>query len=65
MLKDYYQILGVTSNSTQEEIKVAYKKKLEEKLSKSNIDGSKITEAFEILSNQAKRKKYDNEKISA
>ena len=65
MLKDYYQILEISSSSNQEEIKAAYETKLKENLGESNIDHSKITEAFETLSNQAKREKYDNELLES
>src|SRR4051812_34979080 len=64
--KDYYKILGVAKNASQDEIKKAYRKlavkyhpdknqgdkKAEEKFKEAN-------EANEVLSDPEKRKKYD------
>jgi curved DNA-binding protein len=66
-LKDYYKILEVDVNSTQDEIKKAYRKlaliwhpdknqgsvEAEEKF-------KRISEAYDILSNPDKKSKYDN-----
>ena len=64
--KDYYKILGVEKDATQEEIKKAYRK-LAMKYHPDRNPGDKsseekfkeITEANEVLSDSEKRKKYD------
>ncbi len=65
--KDYYKVLGVTKQSTEEEIKKAYRKLAlkyhpdknpEDKEAESKF--KEITEAYEVLSNPEKRKKYDS-----
>lgn len=66
MSKDYYKILGVSRNATQEEIKSAFRK-LALKYHPDRNPGDKeaeskfkeINEAYEVLSNQEKRKMYD------
>src|SRR5271170_720029 len=64
--KDYYEVLGVTKTATADEIRKAFrklarqhhpdvakdKKKAEEKF-------KEINEAYEVLSDPEKRKKYD------
>jgi molecular chaperone DnaJ len=64
--RDYYEILGVTKNATQEEIKKAYRKvaiqfhpdknqgdkEAEEKFKEA-------AEAYEVLSDTEKRSQYD------
>ena len=66
MYIDYYKILGVDKNATQEEIKKAYRRLARkhhpdlnpnDKNAKSNFQ--KINEANEVLSDPEKRKKYD------
>lgn len=64
--KDYYKILGVDKNATQDDIKKAYRK-LAMKYHPDRNPGDKsaeekfkeITEANEVLSDPEKRKKYD------
>jgi molecular chaperone DnaJ len=63
--KDYYKILGVDKNSTQEEIKKAYRKlavKHHPDKGGTKEDEAKfkeISEAYSILGDSAKRKQYD------
>ena len=66
MTKDYYKILGCDKYVTQDEIKKLYKKlALKYHPDKNNDDEEcknkfqEITEAYSILSNEEKRKKYD------
>lgn len=66
MRKDYYEILGVDRNATPEEIKRAYRKlvkKYHPDLHKDDPEAAKkmaeINEAYEVLSDPEKRKKYD------
>ena len=64
--KDYYSVLGVDKNASQDEIKKTYRK-LAKKYHPDKNPGDKaaeekfkeISEANEILSNPEKRKKYD------
>ncbi len=64
--KDYYKILGVNKNADQNEIKKAYRK-LARKYHPDMNPGDKaaeekfkeINEAYEVLSDAEKRKKYD------
>jgi curved DNA-binding protein len=66
MAKDYYSILGVTKNATDAEIKKAFRK-LAVKLHPDKNQGDKtaeekfkeVNEAYEVLSDPEKRKKYD------
>ncbi|MFP3130187.1 MAG: molecular chaperone DnaJ [Nitrososphaeria archaeon] len=63
--KDYYEILGVSRNATQEEIKEAYRKlalKYHPDVNKSKEAEEKfkeITEAYAVLSDPEKRRQYD------
>ena len=66
MNKDYYNILNLNKFSTQEEIKKSYKKLALKYHPDKNQDDEEckkifqeITEAYSILSDEEKRKKYD------
>jgi len=60
---EYYDILGINKNSTENEIKKAYRKKAmiyhPDKSQGNEEQFKKISEAYETLSNKEKRKKYD------
>jgi len=63
MPEDYYSILGVSKNASQEEIKKAYRK-LAHKYHPDKQDGDeqkfkKISEAYQVLGNEKKRAQYD------
>lgn len=64
--RDYYEVLGVSKNATEEEIKKAYRKKAIQ-YHPDNNPGDKAaeekfkeaSEAYEVLSNKEKRAMYD------
>lgn len=65
--KDYYSILGVSKSSTQDEIKKAYRKlahKYHPDKNPGNTESESkfkdISEAYDVLGDDDKRKKYDN-----
>ncbi len=64
--KDYYGVLGVMSNATQDQIKRAYRKLAKKWHPDANLSDKTagerfktITEAYSILSDVQKRKQYD------
>lgn len=64
--RDYYDILGVSKNATDAEIKSAFRKKAKEfhpDLNKDNPEAEKkfkeAQEAYSVLSDASKRKSYD------
>src|SRR3989344_8450770 len=63
MSKDYYKILGVDKNASQEEIKKSFRKKAHEfhpdKAGGNAEKFKEINEAYQILRNEQKRKQYD------
>lgn len=66
MTKNFYDILEITKNASQEEIKKAYRKlSLKYHPDKNSESGAvekfqDISEAYETLSDEAKREEYDN-----
>ena len=71
-MKDYYKILGIDKNASQDDIKKAFKKAAikyhPDKFSKESKEKQKeaeekfkeINEAYNVLSDEQKRKEYDN-----
>ena len=64
--RDYYEVLGVSKNATEQEIKSAYRKKAKELHPDVNKDDPKAEEKFKeaqeayaVLSDEQKRRMYD------
>ena len=62
-MKDYYTILGVEKNASQEEIQKAFRK-LAHKYHPDKKDGDvnkfkEANEAYQVLGNKEKRARYD------
>ena len=66
-LKDYYQILGVSRHATSENIKKAFRwlalryhpDRNPDNLKQAEERFKQINEAYEVLSNEQKRRQYD------
>lgn len=63
-MKNYYDILGVSKNATQDEIKKAFremsKKYHPDRPSGDEAKFKEINEAYSVLGDETKRKEYDN-----
>lgn len=65
MAKEYYEILGVDENASQKEIKKAFRRKAKKYHPDSGSEEAdeerfkEINEAYQVLSDEEKRKKYD------
>ncbi len=64
-MKDFYQILGVAENATQDEIKKAYRRLAVEHHPDKGGDESKfkeISESYDTIGDENKRSQYDNQR---
>nr|CAH7713743.1 unnamed protein product [Callosobruchus chinensis] len=66
MGKDYYKILGITKNATDDDIKKAYRKLAlkyhpdKNKSAEAEDRFKEVAEAYEVLSDKKKRDVYDS-----
>ena len=63
--ENFYEILGVPETASQEEIKKAYRKKAVQHHPDKGGDEEefkRITQAYEVLGDENKRKQFDNQK---
>ena len=70
-MKDYYKILNVNINATNDELKKSFRtlaKKYHPDRNQDDKDAlrkfQEVNEAYEVLSNEDSRKKYDNERAN-
>lgn len=63
MAKDYYHILGVSKNASQEEVKKAYREKAHkyhpDKSGGDEVKFKELNEAYQVLGNMERRAQYD------
>jgi DnaJ-class molecular chaperone len=75
-MKSYYEILGVSENASQQEIKDRYRKialkmhpdvlvgKSKEEKDKIEREFQEVTNAYQTLSDESERRKYDSQRSS-
>ena len=67
-MENYYKILGVSENVTNEELKKVYRKLAKKYHPDANVGNTqaeemfkKVSKAYEVLSDETSRAKYDRE----